>query len=504
MGDGREGRGCDGRAQPAERDQGGDAAGCDEEATGGLGACGGVGLVCWYGCVGHNGLRFDFCLEGSLGWWELGGFLARPCCSVLPRSHPQTQLPTVWQGDCRCLFRFGSAARFVTVIAGLIVARVGAGVTGWRSCFDPGRVASLLSYAILVAMMMAQRASFISPITAETQVSLQHLVESMPIAVVIVDAGGHIVYVNEKLGEMFGYAPDELLGKLIEMLLPERFRHTHLHDRRRYVEHPHVRGMGLGMDLSGRRKDGSEFSLEAGLSTLQLTGEHYTVVTVTDITKRKQVEEMRAQIEHSAITAERNRIARDLHDAVTQTLFSASLIAGVLPTIWKRNQEEGMRQLEELRDLTRGALAEMRTLLLELRPAKLIEVDLGDLLRQLVEAISGRARIPITLEVEGDGEISADVKVALYRVAQEALNNIAKHSHAQHVWIRFERSSSRVLLAVKDDGNGFVFDKIAPHHLGLGIMRERADAIGGTLAIRSTPGKGTTIEICWTKADAKS
>jgi signal transduction histidine kinase len=207
---------------------------------------------------------------------------------------------------------------------------------------------------------------------------------------------------------------------------------------------------------------------------------------------------LRAQIELSAVTAERNRLARDLHDAVTQTLFSASIIAGVLPNIWKRNQEEGYRRLEELRDLTRGALAEMRTLLLELRPAKLIEVDLADLLRQLAEAISGRARIPVSVQIDGAAEISADVKVALYRVAQEALNNIAKHAHAQNVWVYLARSPERISLSVKDDGTGFVFERIAAHHLGLGIMRERADSIGATLAVNSAPNQGTTIEICWT------
>jgi signal transduction histidine kinase len=206
---------------------------------------------------------------------------------------------------------------------------------------------------------------------------------------------------------------------------------------------------------------------------------------------------LRAQIERSAVTAERSRLARDLHDAVTQTLFSASIIAGVLPTIWQRNPEEGQRRLEELRDLTRGALAEMRTLLLELRPAKLIEVDLADLLRQLAEAISGRARIPVTVQIEGSTDISADVKVALYRVAQEALNNIAKHAHADRVAIQLERSPERIALTVSDDGSGFVFEHIAAHHLGLGIMRERADAIGATLSIRTAPDQGTTVEVCW-------
>jgi signal transduction histidine kinase len=103
-----------------------------------------------------------------------------------------------------------------------------------------------------------------------------------------------------------------------------------------------------------------------------------------------------------AVVEERNRLARDLHDAVTQTLFSASLIAEVLPRIWERKPDEGRRRLDELRELTRGALAEMRTLLLELRPAALIEARLSVLLRQLAESITGRARVPVTVTVDGE------------------------------------------------------------------------------------------------------
>jgi PAS domain S-box-containing protein len=513
-----------------------------------------------------------------------------------------------------------------------------------------------------------------STINWDTQVSLKLLVESMPIAVVIVDAHGKIVYINAKLQDMFGYQPHEALGRSIEILMPERFRRAHVEHRHSYMVHPHVRSMGSGMDLAGRRKDGSEFPLEAGLSSLQLGNEPLVVVTVTDISKRKQVEEMlaqqveertrevqrrheiaegvrgilrmlisnrslseslnfiaaegvrllgvdaciiysrderlgtltrqavhgamsveleehflhhlpqnrsfynepmviapqleptpafaytamvatsaapdvswayvtvpvrdtqvyglivfaiarpyrlansdidlalriadltvlafanahlRAQIEHSAVAAERSRIARDLHDAVTQTLFSASIIAGVLPTIWERNQDEGRRRLAELRELTRGALAEMRTLLLELRPAKLVEVDLADLLKQLAEAISGRARVPVEVHVEGNADVPADVKLALYRVAQEALNNIAKHAQATSAQINLVRSPEEISLTVSDDGVGFQFERIAPQHLGLGIMRERADAIGASLSVRSALNEGTTVEVCW-------
>jgi signal transduction histidine kinase len=137
-----------------------------------------------------------------------------------------------------------------------------------------------------------------------------------------------------------------------------------------------------------------------------------------------------------AIAAERNRLARELHDAVTQTLFAASLIAEVLPDLWDMDEAEAHRSTEELRQLTRGALAEMRTLLFELRPAALNQARLPDLLRQLSEAVMGRKRLPICLEVVGDCEIPGDVKVEIYRIAQESLNNVVKYARATRVEIR--------------------------------------------------------------------
>jgi signal transduction histidine kinase len=112
-----------------------------------------------------------------------------------------------------------------------------------------------------------------------------------------------------------------------------------------------------------------------------------------------------ARAVEDAIAAERNRLARELHDAVTQTLFAASLIAEVLPDLWDIDEAEAHRSTEELRQLTRGALAEMRTLLFELRPAALNQARLSDLLRQLSEAVMGRKRLPICLDLDGDCEI---------------------------------------------------------------------------------------------------
>jgi signal transduction histidine kinase len=197
------------------------------------------------------------------------------------------------------------------------------------------------------------------------------------------------------------------------------------------------------------------------------------------------------------VAAERSRLARDLHDAVTQTLYSASLIAEVLPRLWERDPDQVRRSLEDLRLLTRGALAEMRTLLLELRPAALTKVALGDLLRQLAEAIATRIGVPVTQTVEGECPLPSDVRVALYRIAQEALNNVAKHSGASQVTVSLCCQPEGVELLVSDDGRGFNVQDISPEHLGLGIMRERADAIGAMLKIESQIGQGTQVLIVW-------
>lgn len=203
----------------------------------------------------------------------------------------------------------------------------------------------------------------------------------------------------------------------------------------------------------------------------------------------------------TAVAAERGRLARDLHDSVTQTLFSASLTAEVLPRIWARDPAEGVTRLEKLRELTRGALAEMRTLLLELRPAALAEMPLGDLLRQLAEGIVGRTRIEIEVAVTGERDLAPEVKTAFYRIAQEALNNVAKHSKAKAARITLTYGAQQVDLTVADDGIGFDPDANRANHLGLRIMAERADAIGAVLRITTTIDHGTQIDVRWSEQE---
>lgn len=213
---------------------------------------------------------------------------------------------------------------------------------------------------------------------------------------------------------------------------------------------------------------------------------------------------LRNQAAEVAALSERNRLARDLHDAVSQTLFSTTLTAEVLPRIWEKNPAEGRKKLEELRELTRGALAEMRTLLVELRPTAMQEAELNDLIRHLANAFIARARVPLHLTIEGHIDIPLDVKIAFYRVAQEALNNIAKHADATQVTLSLLQSAQTVSLEVRDEGIGFDVERARPDHFGLGIMRERAVQVGAELIIQSQPGQGTCIAMHWKVKESTS
>jgi len=211
--------------------------------------------------------------------------------------------------------------------------------------------------------------------------------------------------------------------------------------------------------------------------------------------------QLHEQARELAVVEERQRLARDLHDAVTQTLFSTSLLAEALPHIWEQDPDAGRRRLEQMRLATRSALAEMRTLLLELRPGAVVGTDLGDLLRQLGDAITGRAHVTVAVDVQGECALPPDVHVAFYRIAQEALNNLAKHARASHASVSLccglPDCGGSVRLSISDDGRGFDPDKVAPNHFGLNIMRERAQAVGARLDIESQVGRGTRVNAVW-------
>jgi PAS domain S-box-containing protein len=201
-----------------------------------------------------------------------------------------------------------------------------------------------------------------------------------------------------------------------------------------------------------------------------------------------------------AVLEERQRLARDLHDSVTQALYGITLYAEAAARILMSGDTVTVAdQLRDLQEMARGALQEMRLLIFELRPPVLEAEGLVVALRTRLETVEGRSNLKTTFTMEGMSRLSAPIEQALYRIAQEALNNALKHARAHHVTVFLWQEQSRVLLEVADDGVGFD-PAIAREQGGLGLrgIEERVAQLGGQLALQSAPGGGTRVrvEIC--------
>jgi signal transduction histidine kinase len=205
------------------------------------------------------------------------------------------------------------------------------------------------------------------------------------------------------------------------------------------------------------------------------------------------------QAQASAATAERERLARDLHDAVTQTLFSASIFADMLPVQMEQEPAQAVKNLEKLSQLIRSALAEMRALLMELRPAALTAGDPNQLVGNLLQAAMARSRVRFSYTVHGAAAspLPSEVQIGIYRIVQETLNNVVKHSGASACTVDLWYRPDGLEIAIRDDGRGFDPQAVSPEHMGLAIMQERARAIGSDLAIASQPGQGVCVRVAW-------
>ncbi len=209
---------------------------------------------------------------------------------------------------------------------------------------------------------------------------------------------------------------------------------------------------------------------------------------------------LRAQAERRAVAAERDRMSRELHDSVTQSIYSVNLYAEAAARLLDDGRPlEAANHLRELRDTAQEALREMRLLIFELRPLALEKGGLIAALRARLDAVEVRGGIQAELQVEGASHaenLSLAVQEQLYHIAQEALNNALKHANARHVRVCLCITQAAVSLDICDDGKGFALD-VARESGGFGLsgMKARAARIGGTLKIDSTPGKGTTVSV---------
>lgn len=265
---------------------------------------------------------------------------------------------------------------------------------------------------------------------------------------------------------------------------------------------PHPFGC-LAVDVTAHRLfDDEEICfLQAIVNTLALAIERFQATEKID----QQVEERTRAIEQLLVSAaqqqavleERQRLARDLHDSVIQALYSVTLhaqgarrllVAGAVP-----KASDALRGLQET---AQEALDEMRLLIFELRPPILEQVGLVAALQARLNSVEGRASLQTKLIADGIGDLPAAIEQALYRITQEALNNVLKHAHAQHVTVRLQRAETMVLLEINDDGVGFE-SALMEATVGLGLrgIAERAAQLAGKFTLQSAAGAGTYVHV---------
>jgi PAS domain S-box-containing protein len=342
------------------------------------------------------------------------------------------------------------------------------------------------------------------------------LLESAPDAAVVVDDRGRIVLVNRQTEELFGYTREEMLEHPIELLLPERVRSIHAGHRRMYMGDPRTRPMGVGLELAGRRADGTEFPVDISLSSMETSEGVLATAFVRDVTERvRSTNELRSleQIVHAeeerrvllahlvrAQEEERARIATDIHDDSIQVMAAASMRLQILRSELADPAHRAM--LTRLEETVLASIARLRHLLFELRPRILDSDGLGAALRLYLDELAPDVGFEIAFEDRLRQEPSPDIRVIIYRIAQEAVTNVRKHAHADHVSVTLDTENRGVLLRVLDDGVGLPSwaDDTLPGHLGLSAIRERAELAGGWTRL-SGPHEGGTLVEAWVPDD---
>jgi signal transduction histidine kinase len=202
-------------------------------------------------------------------------------------------------------------------------------------------------------------------------------------------------------------------------------------------------------------------------------------------------------LEQLATSRERNRLARELHDTLAHTLSALAVQLGAVDALWEDSPSEARALLTRSLAATRNGLTETRRALHDLRASPLEDLGLALALRSLAESAAARNGFSVTVDIpEFVNTLSPEVEQCLYRVVQEALENVSRHAAAHHVAVRLEQGGDHITLTVSDDGQGFDLDAAESElRLGLRGMQERADMVGGTLTVESNVGKGTTVSL---------
>ncbi len=328
----------------------------------------------------------------------------------------------------------------------------------------------------------------------------RYLVKASPDVVWAVDADGRITFMSDRIEALTGYTPEEIVGKnFAELTHPGSVAATD-------ATWDSVRLDPTGvypLPLQLMRRSGDPVPVEVWVTGMQRDGDFAGAHgSIRDMREREGYErDLRRQAAELASSQERAHLARELHDSVTQALFSMTLVTRTTELLVDRDPAAAKEKLGSLRELQREALAEMRALIFELRPGNIEQDGLLPALRTHTAALQGRIGVPIVVASDLVERLPIALEEVLYRISQEALHNIVKHAAARQVTLSIERAPGAGLrLRVADDGKGFDAASVPDGHLGLAGMRARAEKIGASFIVTSEPGRGTTIEVALPEA----
>jgi PAS domain S-box-containing protein len=336
---------------------------------------------------------------------------------------------------------------------------------------------------LLIVGLLMQRAS-----RRRAEARVRQVIEAAPNGTVMVGKDGIIVLVNAQMEKLFGYSRDEMLGQPVELLVPGR-------------------SLKAGRDLFGRRKDGSEFPVEVALSPVRTDAGEYTLASITDVTERWHAEQDLRDSQHElrvltgrlllAQETERRRIARELHDDFNQGLALLSVELDLLGQAPPESPSELAERMLYLSAQVKQLSSSAHDLAHQLHPAKLEQLGLVAALAGLCKELAQAHGLPVAFSCgELPEALPEETALCLYRIAQEALRNVIKHSSARNAGVVLAASAEAVCLSVADDGDGFDPQLVASKGgLGLVSMRERLRLIGGEIDVNTGPSGGTRIEV---------